>query len=177
VHFVTIMKRPTRNLATDLLLGAVAGAAATWIMDLVTTLLYDREPKEVQDRENAARGDRNAYEIAAEKAASAAGRELTDDERKLAGNAIHWTLGVSSGVLYGALRNRLPLGLGSGLAYGTLFWLAMDEAALTLTGLTPPPQEFPWQTHARGLAGHLILGAGIESFFDLADELVRGSEE
>ncbi|MCU1347371.1 MAG: putative periplasmic/secreted protein [Acidobacteria bacterium] len=170
------MKRADRKLATDLLLGAIAGAAATWVMDLATTLMYEREPKEAQDRENAARGNKNAYETAAEKAASLAGRTLDEDERKLAGNAIHWTLGVSSGVMYGALRNRLPLGLGSGLAYGTLFWLAMDEAALTLAGLTPPPKEFPWQTHARGLAGHLILGAGIESFFDLADGLTRGRE-
>lgn len=167
------MTRTTRNLATDLILGAVAGAAATWLMDLATTVMYERESKPVQDRENAARGDRTAYEIAADKTAALAGRELTEEQRKTAGGAIHWALGISSGIGYGALRNRLPLGLGSGLAYGTLFWLAMDEGALTLAGLTPPPADFPWQTHARGLAGHLILGAAIEAFFDLADELGR----
>jgi uncharacterized membrane protein YagU involved in acid resistance len=163
------MKRTDRSLAADLLLGAIAGAAATWLMDLATTALYDREPKAVQERENAARGQKNAYEIAAEKAAALAGRELTKEQRTLAGGAIHWTLGVSSGIAYGALRNSLPLGFGSGLAYGTIFWLAMDEGALTLAGLTPPPREFPWQTHARGLAGHLVLGAAIEAVFDAAD--------
>jgi uncharacterized membrane protein YagU involved in acid resistance len=60
------------------------------------------------------------------------------------------------------------MGIGSGIAYGAAFWLLMDEAALTLLGLTPPPKEFPWQTHVRGLAGHLVLGATIEAVFDAA---------
>jgi uncharacterized membrane protein YagU involved in acid resistance len=49
----------------------------------------------------------------------------------------------------------------------------MDEAALTLMGLTPPPKNFPWQTHARGLAGHLVLGATIEAAFDLPSALTN----
>jgi uncharacterized membrane protein YagU involved in acid resistance len=159
-----------RHLLLDLALGAAAGAVATWVMDEVTTALYEREPKKVQKRENAARGQKTAYEIAAEKAASVAGRKLTRKEGKAVGTAIHWSLGVSAGAVYGVLRNRIPaLGLGSGLAYGTAFWLAMDEAALTLLGLTPPPQEFPWQTHLRGLAGHLALGAVVEAAFDAVD--------
>lgn len=164
--------RTKRSLPLDLLLGAAAGAAATWLMDAATTALQKRESKDAQDRENAARGEKTAYEIAAEKAASLAGRELDDDTRKRLGVAIHWTLGVSAGVAYAALRHSMPrLRIGSGLAYGTLFWLGMDEAALTLLGLTPAPQAFPWQTHARGLAGHLVLGSTIELAFDTADAL------
>lgn len=162
--------RRKRSLSIDLLLGAAAGAAATWLMDAATTVLQKRESEEAQERENAARGDKSAYEIVAEKGARLAGRELDDDERKRLGAAIHWTLGISSGVLYAALRHAMPrLRLGSGLAYGTLFWLGMDEAALTALGLTPAPQAFPWQTHARGLAGHLVLGSTIELAFDAAD--------
>jgi uncharacterized membrane protein YagU involved in acid resistance len=164
----------SRPLAIDLLLGAAAGAAATWLMDAVTTLLYEREPKEVQERENRARGEKSAYEIAAEKAAALASRELSDEMRKKLGLSIHWTLGVSSGVLYAALRHAIPrLHLASGLAYGTLFWLLMDEAALTALGLTPPLRQFPWQTHARGLAGHLVLGTTIEAAFDIADAVAE----
>jgi hypothetical protein len=162
--------RNRRPLPLDLLLGAASGAAATWVMDVLTTALMDRQPKEVTAREERARDGKNAYETAAEKAASLAGRELTEAQRKTAGLAVHWTLGVGSGIAYGALRHTFPrLGLGSGLAYGTIFWLAMDEAALTLLGVAPPPDRFPWQTHARGLAGHLALGAAIEAAFDLAD--------
>jgi hypothetical protein len=160
-----IMKR---NLAADLLTGAVAGAAATWLMDVATTALYERQPEEVTKRENDARGGKAAYEIAAEKAAGP-GR-LNEEQRKRAGSAIHWTLGVSSGVMYGAMRHAIPrMGVGSGLAYGAAFWLLMDEAALTLLGLTPPPRAFPWQTHARGLAGHLVMGGATEAVFAVAN--------
>jgi hypothetical protein len=141
-------------------------------MDQVTTVLYEAQPRKVRKRENSARGGKSAYEIAAEKGAQLAGRKISAEERKALSAAIHWTLGVSAGAMYGVLRNRQPvLGVGSGLAYGAAFWLAMDEAALTALGLTAPPQDFPWQTHARGLAGHLILGAVIESPFDVIDLL------
>ena len=160
----------TRPLATDILIGAITGVAATWLMDQVTTAMYERESEEARERENDARGDLTAYEIAAERAATLAGRALSSDERKKIGNAIHWSLGIASGAMYGALRNAAPrLGIGSGLLYGAAFFLATDEGALTLLGLTPPPTEFPWQTHARGLAGHLVLGAALEVPFDIAD--------
>jgi len=149
-----------RTLTRDLLIGAVAGAAATWPMDKATTALYEREDPAVKHREDSARGGRTAYETAAE-------RWLGN--RKY-GPAIHWTLGISSGAIYGLLRNRAPrLGIGSGPAYGALFFAVMDEGVNTLLKLTPPPKAFPWQTHARGLAGHLLLGALLEAPFDVAD--------
>lgn len=159
-----------RPFAADVLLGAAAGAAATWLMDRATTAILERQSEETRDREDLARGDRTAYEIAAEKSARLAGRELTGEERKKAGQAIHWSMGIAAGALYGAIRNRARgLGPGSGLAYGVAFFLMVDEGAQSLLGLTPPPDRFPWQTHARGLAGHLVLGAALEAPFDLAD--------
>ena len=147
----------------DVAIGAAAGALGTYLMDQATTAFYEREPEGVQKRENAARGEKTAYESAAEKAAQLAGLELNDEDRKAVGQAIHWSLGITAGVAYGALRHALPRApIGSGLAFGALFWLAMDEGALTLLGLTPPPKEFPWQTHARGLVGHLVLGMVLE---------------
>lgn len=157
-----------RPLALDLLLGAFAGAAATFLMDQVTTLAYERESKSARDREDAARGEKSAYVAAAEKLG------VPEAQQEAAGTAIHWALGTGAGALYGALRNRSRrLGLGSGLAYGVAFWMVMDEGANTLLRLTPPPQRFPWQTHARGLAGHIVLGGAIEAAFDLADAVTR----
>jgi len=162
---------PCRPLALDLALGAIAGAAATWLMDRVTTVLYEREPEAAKKRENAARGDRTAYEIAAEKAAGLLGRELDQESRKALGSGIHWATGIGAGVVYALLRRRLPAfrRLGSGVAYGTGFWAVVDEAALAGLQLTPPPPAFPLVTHARGLAGHLVLGGAIESAFHAAD--------
>jgi hypothetical protein len=163
-HFMHTHRRP---LAADVLLGAAAGAAGTFLMDALTTLAYDHQPKSARDREEEVRGDKTAYAKAAETLG------VPDAEQEAAGQAIHWALGVGAGALYGVLRNRMrKLGLGSGLAYGAAFWLLMDEGANTLLKLTPPPQRFPWQTHARGLAGHLALGGAIEAVFDVADRFV-----
>src|SRR4051794_19121299 len=109
-----------RALATDLLLGAAAGAAATWLMDVATTAIQDRHPDSVKKREEKAYGGKTAYEKAEERFGINA-------------QVIHWSLGVTSGVIYAALRHAVPsMRYGSGLAYGAGFWLAMDEAALTL---------------------------------------------
>jgi uncharacterized membrane protein YagU involved in acid resistance len=98
--------------------------------------------------------------VAAEKAARLAGTELSEEERDKYGSTIHWALGISAGALYSVLRPRLRSAeLAHGLAFGTAFWLLMDEGAVYALKLTPGPTAFPWQTHARGLAGHLTFGA------------------
>jgi uncharacterized protein DUF1440 len=164
------MPRSKRPLAVDLVLGAVAGAGATWAMDQVMTAIYERQPEESLEQEEDLRDGKTAYELAADKGAKLAGKRLSSRKRKKIGRAIHWSLGVSSGALYGVLRNRIRyLGMGSGVAYGLAFYLLVDEAALTALGITPSPNAFPWQTHARGLAGHLVLGAVLDAAFDAAD--------
>lgn len=169
------MRRPSRReddgrLALDLVMGAIAGAAATWVMGQVTSYLYENESKRARKAEDAARGDKTAYGVAAEKAAAAAGRELTEDQRKQAGSAIHWALGAGAGAVYGVVRHRVPAaGLGNGLVFGAAFWAAVDEGANTALGLTPGPTAFPWETHARGLAGHLVFGIAADTVLRVLD--------
>ena len=161
-----------RNLAADLLLGAAAGAAATWLMGQTTTYLYDKEDEQAREWEDEARGGKTAYGVAAEKAAGAVGKDLSEDQRKQLGSQIHWGLGIGAGAVYGALRNQLvDGGWGEGLAFGTGFWLLVDEMMTPALGLTPGPTAFPWQTHARGLAGHLVFGLAAETVFQVADAL------
>lgn len=166
--------RSERNLCSDLALGALAGAAATWVMGKATTYLYEREDAQARRREDQARGDRTAYEVAAEKAAGFAYTRLSEDERKKLGTAIHWAVGIGSGALYGWLRRRLAGGgpgreLATGALFGTAVWLLLDEIGNVALGLTPGPRAFPWQTHARGLAGHLVLGLATEGILLAAD--------
>ena len=145
------MSRNTRTILEDMALGAAAGAVATWLMGKATTFLYEREDKQARQREDEARGNRSAYEIAAEKAAGLTGRQLTEDQRKKFGSAIHWAIGTGVGALYAPLRRRLvgDKGLGANLAAGAIFgtavWLLLDEAGNTALGLTPAPDKFPWQ--------------------------------
>jgi Protein of unknown function (DUF1440) len=150
---------PRTSTGRNLLKGAIAGAVATWVMDRVTTYMYEHENKSARSREDSARHGHTAYEVAAEKAARVAGRELTGDERRRLGEAIHWALGVTAGAAYGAFGRRVPgFRRAGGSAFGTTFWAAVDEGLVSLLGLTPPPKAFPWETHARGLAGHVAYG-------------------
>lgn len=156
----------------DLVKGALAGAAATWVMGQATTYLYEHESEQARNAEDEARGGRTAYGVAAEKAAGAAGVELSDAQRQQAGMAIHWALGAGAGATYGLLRSRVPAaGAGAGLVFGAGFWLAMDEGANYALGLTPGPTAFPWQTHARGLAGHLVFGVTADTALRLLDRV------
>lgn len=160
-----------RTAITDVLIGAAAGAVGTLAMGRVTTLMYERESEAAREREDDARGELPAYEIAAERAATLAGRALSSEQRTQIGQVIHWSLGVGPGAVYGLLRNRFPqLGVGSGLTLGLLLFALMDEGLLPVTGITPGPLEFPWQTHVRGLVGHLVLGAVIELPFNVLQD-------
>lgn len=160
------------SVALDLVKGAVAGAVATWFMDQATTWLYERQPAEVTQRENDARGGRSAYGNAAESAAGLVGIGLDDDSRARAASAIHWTMGVGAGMLYAVLRRRQPAAAaGKGLVFGAAWFLAMDELVNTAMGFAPPPQQFPWQTHARGLGGHAAFGLANEVVLEALDRV------
>jgi hypothetical protein len=161
------------GLVGDIAKGAVAGAAATWVMDQVTTYMYEREDAATRRREDSARGDRSAYEIAAERAAGAAAIELSEPQRQTVGQAIHWSLGVGAVVLYALLRRNVRgADLGAGLGFGLAFWLVADEVMVPALGLTPGPTAFPWQTHARGLAGHAALGFTADTALSVLDAVV-----
>jgi hypothetical protein len=169
------MKENGSSLLGDLARGAVAGAAATFVMNVLTTYMYEHEDREVRRREDEARNNKDSYTVAAEKAAGLVGKEL-NGKSGTAGTAIHWALGVGMGALYGALRKRLPgVDSGQGSAFGTAFWLLVDEGATPALGLTPGPTSFPWQAHARGLAGHLAYGVTAEAALDLADKMTEAS--
>lgn len=160
------------SVAGDIVKGALAGAAATWLMTQATTWMYEQESEDAKERENQARADRTAYEVAAEKAAGLAGTQLSKEQLAQAGTAIHWATGIGAGIVYALLRRRAPrAAAGKGLAFGTGFYLLVDELMNPLLGLTPGPQAFPWQAHARGLGGHLAFGATAEMVLEGLDRV------
>lgn len=166
--------RQEHDLASDLVLGALAGAAATWVMGKVTTALYEQEGTRVREEENRARGNETAYARAAGKAAGLVGKQLTMSQRQEVGTAVHWALGAGAGAAYGVLKDRVPgADWGNGAAFGTAFFLAMDEGANWALGLTPGPLQFPWQAHARGLVGHLVYGMVADSVLEIGRKVVR----
>jgi len=146
-------------VASDVLVGAIGGAAATWAMTRATTWLYDRESSAARQREDNARGGETAFARAAGRLAGAADVTLDREQRARVGTALHWTTGIAAGIGYALARRRWPpIAVGGGLAFGFGFFMLMDEGVNTLFGFTPPPRAFPWQAHARGAAGHAVFG-------------------
>lgn len=161
------------GLARDVVMGALAAPLAGWLMGKTTTFLYERESEAARHREDEARDGKAAYEVAAERAASLAGRDLSDEQRAKAGLAVHWALSIAAGATYGVLRRRAPvLRKLAGSVFGVVFFALVDELGNVALGLTPGPRAFPWQAHARGLVGHLTFALAEEAQLALADRVL-----
>jgi len=88
---------------------------------------------------------------------------LTPSEKKVAGPAVHYSLGTGGGGLYGLAAEIAPaVTVGSGLPFGGVFWLVVDEGAVPLLGLSKGPTAYPLSTHAYALSSHFVYGLTAE---------------
>jgi uncharacterized membrane protein YagU involved in acid resistance len=156
-------------LLRDALRGALAGAAATWLMDQVTTGLYEAQPPEVTKLEAAGRPNgKSSVANLVDRVESAAGFTVAARRRPAIEFAIHYALGIVPGAIYGVVRRYLPFArLGRGLAFGLALFAVNDEFMNTKLGLAGPVNAYPPETHLRGLAGHAVLGVGTETGIQL----------
>ena len=156
------------SIALDLMKGAVAGVVATWVMDRVDWFMYRREPEQSRRETWAARPEgKDPAHVIASRASDALGTGPIPQGHP-AGLAVHYAIGVAPAALYGVLRERVPaVGAGAGLAFGAAMFVAEDEVANPALGFAAPPQDYPWQPHARGLVSHLIYGL-------VTDAVLRG---
>ena len=89
--------------------------------------------------------------------------KLTQSEKKIAGPAVHYLLGTGVGGLYGVAAEIAPkVTAGSGLPFGAVFWLVVDEGAVPLLGLSKGPTAYPLSTHAYALLSHFVYGLTAE---------------
>lgn len=49
----------------------------------------------------------------------------------------------------------------AGFAVATAMEVFVDEGTNTVLKLTAPPQEWPWQAHARGVVAHAVYGVAL----------------
>lgn len=153
----------------DALRGAVAGAAATWLMDLVTTGIFAVQAPDVTRREEAARANgKTSVANLIDRVEAQTGITVPEERRPMVEQAVHYALGVAPGAVYGVLRRYVPFArLGSGLAYGLVLFVVNDEYMNTKLGLAGPMEAYPPETHLRGLAGHAVLGVATETGIQL----------
>jgi hypothetical protein len=153
------------SLIADGARGAVAGAVATWLMDLVTTALYEAQSEETNARERAGQAHgKSSVENLLERVESVSGITVAGDLRPAALQALHYGLGMGPGALYGMLRGRVPgIGAGRGILYGLTIFAVNDEFMNTALGLAGPPGAYPLETHWRGFVGHVVLGVATDT--------------
>lgn len=87
------------------------------------------------------------------------GRKIPKAKREVAGEAVHYTMGIASGAIYGALTEISPVTtIGDGLAFGTAVWVLADEVSVPKLGLSDEPKKIPLATHFYALVSHLVYG-------------------
>lgn len=154
------------DLVKGLAAGLIGGLVASWTMNqfqaLTTKLAEEMEKSQGGKKKQAAQ--KKEGDDATVKAASAISEglfdhKLTKSEKKVAGPAVHYALGILTGGMYGAAAELAPIiSSGVGLPFGAVFWLAADEAAVPALGLSKAPTEYPLSTHAYALASHFVYG-------------------
>ena len=163
------------------LAGLVAGLAASWAMDRFQDVWValssrndsirddkssdnEREPSNLRNEQP----DDESEDDATVRAASALSKSLfahrlSPNEKKIAGPVVHYAVGATGGIVYGAVAELAPeITKGAGLLYGTAFWLVVDEGLVPLLGFSKGPSEYPLSSHVYALASHLVFGATAE---------------
>lgn len=138
-----------------ILLGALAGLAATAPMTLAMKLMHEGLPRE----EQYPLPPRQVTEGIAEKAG--VNEHLDEEERKAATWVSHFAYGASCGALYGALAgerlDRHPVVAGAG--FGVAVWAVSYLGWLPAAGILSPATKHPARRNALMIAAHLVWGA------------------
>lgn len=98
------------------------------------------------------------------------GKALSDKDKKIVSQAVHWTLSILTGGVYGAVVEGAPLAsLGRGTAFGLGFWVIAHELALPALHLTPPVEHLPADEQINECVTHIFYGIAT----DMARQMVR----
>src|SRR5215211_5134990 len=144
------MDRTTQTLLADVAIGCVAGLVATKVYGLVQEALYRPMPRYAKRREAQVRRGPSS-QVAASRMAEGLGYPLDDQERELAGCALHYGLGIAWGPIYGLLRRHGGMQpLAAGALTGASLSLIVDEGLAPALGFSARNGDYPALTHVRG---------------------------
>jgi putative membrane protein len=165
-------KQSEGNVWKGLVAGLVGGLIASWTMnrfqDIWVKLADHRDgpghsSKPEPHPSNNEEQDDTTVHTASAISEGLFDHKLTEGEKKIAGPAVHYSLGTGVGGLYGAVAEIAPeITAGAGLPFGAAFWLVVDEGAVPLLGLSKGPTEYPVSTHAYALTSHFVYGLTAE---------------
>lgn len=138
-----------------ILLGALAGLAATGPMTLAMKLMHEQLPRE----EQYPLPPRQVTESLAQKAG--VNEHLDEEEREAATWVSHFAYGAACGALYGAVSGEKIDGhpLLAGTGFGLTVWAASYLGWLPAAGLLSPATEHPARRTALMITAHVVWGA------------------
>jgi putative membrane protein len=158
--------RRSASVGKGLAAGIAAGLVASWTMNQFQYLwnfiqTSRRSPRRETRKGN--RGDDTTVRAAQAVSEGVFGHELTEQEKRWAGPLLHYAFGALVGGIYGAAAEKRPeVTAGQGLPFGAVFWLTADETAVSLLGLSEPPNRYPPRVHLYAFVSHLVFGATTE---------------
>ncbi len=185
------MRRDKPSVLRGVLTGIAAGFAATLVMDQFQKLMsvgekeLDKQKKladhespwliahEQAQKEQEATEQEGSTEKVARKIAEATGTTIADEDKKKAGQAVHYAFGTLMGVVYAVSAELIPeVTTGAGTAYGTLLFLGADEVAVPAFQLSPPPTQAAPKDHLQHWAAHVVYGGALELARSLMQRLM-----
>ena len=147
--------------------GLIGGLVASFVMSEFQTFLSalsEEEKKSKKKKEEESANVKTAEAISE----NVFDHKLKKSEKEPAGEAVHYAMGATSGLIYGVASELAPITtVGLGLPFGAAVWLAADDVIVPALGLAKPATEYPLSTHAYALSSHLVYG--------LTTDLVRRS--
>lgn len=151
--------------------GLAAGLVATWVLDRVDWAMWDAEDSRTRAETRRVRpGGLDPAHVAANRIARVVGAELNPTQPHPLGIALHYSFATVPTVAYALMRHQAPaVAMGGGTLFGLAAMMVEDEGMNPLLGLAAPPQDYPWQDHARSLVAHVVLGIVAEGLLRALD--------
>jgi len=145
------------RIARGAVAGVIAGAVASFAMDRFQAVASSLLPSDGSD-------DEPATEKAADAVATrVTGQEVPEAAKPLAGQSVHYALGIGLGVAYGiAAEFRPSVTAGYGTAFGLGTATLLDEATVPAVDLGDAPWKAPFSTTVYAYASHLVFGGTAE---------------
>lgn len=173
-----------RSCGSDILKGAAAGLAgglvASWVMtqfqNVWSTVSSKLREPQAKPAESESKSEPSTVKLAERISSDFLGHELTSQEKRLAGPAVHYAFGSSMGAVYGVAAELMPRVMaGQGMLFGTGLWFMADEVAVPAMGLSGSPIKTPATTHVYALASHLVYGLTAETVRSAVRPLLKSS--
>ena len=159
-------KIKTDNVVKGAVAGLVGGLVASFVMSEFQLLLSSLSQEEKKSKK---KKDEPANVKTAEAISENVFRhKLLKSEKEAAGEAVHYAMGATSGLIYGIASEIAPMAtVALGLPFGAAVWLVADDVVVPALGFSKPATEYPLSTHVYALSSHLVYG--------LTTDLVRRS--